>query len=469
MMGFLLVIFTSISIIGYSSIKFSTEQAYNQSYSRLEGYANSLEQIAVNQNLQIDLHFLDNLQIVMQGEDTTFRIFDKDNQMLYPQALVKWQLPSDAYKEALKGKVIHIKNDHENSQSPFSKKEAYTSVIVPWKKNGKVVGIIWVGSRVKNVEELIYREKRNIVIALLITTLVAIMMSFVLSFFISVRIKRLSNATKKVAMGDFDVQLPSKDSDEIDDLAKDFNIMVQSLKQSHKEIEAQEERRNHFMADAAHEMRTPLTTINGILEGLQYDAIPEEAKPKSINLMQSETKRLIRLVNENLDYEKIRNNQIILVKSEFDAKPILNNLLTQMKKKAEKAKDKLIVDCPNSVMTYADQDRFIQMLVNLVQNALQFTHNGKIIISGKRIEHGAEFMVSDTGIGMDQKQLKFIFDRFYKVDASRARLGSGESGLGLSIVSSLVKQHGGEIDVTSEPNKGSKFVIKLFDKGYEKK
>lgn len=470
MLAFLLIIVTSIAIIGYSALNFATNQAYEQSYHRLEGYARSLGNLALEErpaSKKLDRNFLSKMQIVMQGEDMNLRIFNSKSEQVYPETPAKLSIPKNITKKLKKGDVIKIKNDHEDKRVSFSSRDAYTSILYPWHQNGKFVGILWIGSRVQNVEQSIKREKRNLVTALLITLMVGLFLSFILSYFISNRIQRLSKATKKIAQGNFNVHLNHGETDEIDDLAHDFNLMVSALKQSNEEIKAQEQRRDQFMADAAHEMRTPLTTINGILEGLQYNAIPEADKPKSIALMQSETRRLIRLVNENLDYEKIRSNKITLLKTNFNAFVVLNDLLTQMKKKAKQENDKLVLHCPEKVDVYADRDRFTQIMVNLVQNALQFTKDGTVTISGKRIEHGAQFSVRDTGIGMSDDQKKFIFDRFYKADASRAKLGSGESGLGLAIVLSLIKQHGGKIEVDSEPGIGSTFTVTLYDEGHE--
>lgn len=470
-LGFLLVIITSIVIISSSTIHFATIQAYSQSYTRLEEYGTSIGKLALakdNPKHELDAKFLKNLQVVMEGEDVNLRIFNNKNRQVYPETTMNWALPQKLFKQLKNGKKIRIRNDHEDGRvSSFSNKDAYTSVIVPWRSKGKLVGVIWIGSRVQNVEQMIVREKHNLLTALLSSLVIGGLISFILSYYISRKIKLLSNATKKVAQGDFNVHLKHKDTDEIDDLARNFNIMVNALKESNDEIKAQEKRREQFMADAAHEMRTPLTTINGLLEGFEYDAIPEEAKPKSIALMHSETKRLIRLVNENLDYEKIRNNKISLIQSKFNATEVLANLLTQMKQKAAQKNDELILNCPQQVEVYADKDRFTQIMVNLVQNALQFTENGKITISAKRIEHGAQFKIADTGIGMNKKQMKYIFERFYKADPSRAKIGSGESGLGLSIVLSLIKQHGGKINVDSEPGKGATFTVTLYDKGYK--
>ena len=148
------------------------------------------------------------------------------------------------------------------------------------------------------------------------------------------RINRMKKATKQISEGNFDVYLEVKGQDELDELAEDFNQMATTLKASHQEIERQEERRRQFMADAAHEMRTPLTTINGLLEGMAYQAIPKDQEAKSIELMRKETKRLIRLVNENLDYEKIRTNQISMVIQKMNATEIVRNVLTQLENKA---------------------------------------------------------------------------------------------------------------------------------------
>lgn len=473
MLGFFLIIALSVGIIGYSALHFSTDQAYEQTYHRLEGYAKSLGELAQENDSTspaLDENFLNKMQTVMQGEDMSLRIFSLERNQLYPQTVLRVQLPNWIMKKIRQGKVVRIKNDHLNKgKGPiFSNRDAYTSIVYPWKDSSNhVIGCIWLGARVQNIEQIIEQEKKNLLTALGTTLFIGILLSFILSYYISVRIQRLSNATKRVTDGDFNASLKVGHVDEIDDLAKNFNVMVKALKKSNEEIAAQEKRREEFMADASHEMRTPLTTINGILEGLQYHAIPEEAIPKSIELMQSETKRLIRLVNENLDYEKIRSNKISLIKTKFNVFEVLSNLRTQMEQKALEADDKLLVNCPKDLFIYADKDRFTQIMVNLIQNALQFTKNGEIKIIGKRVTHGTQVIVQDTGIGMNEEQKKFIFDRFYKADVSRAKYGSGESGLGLAIVLSLIRQHGGKIEVESELGHGAKFIVTLYDEGYE--
>lgn len=471
MLGFLLIILITISIIGYTELDFVKNQTYSQNFVRMEQYADSIGELAAIDGKEgsrmLNGNFLDQLQFVFRGDNIHFRIFNDQNKQVYPYQSQEFSLSPSVFNALRSGQEIKIRNNNRERSYIGVTKNAYTGVLMPWFSGKKFIGIIWIGSTVKNVEQPIRQAKHNLLNALLITLCVGIILSLILSYYSTTKIKRLSKATEKVANGDFNIQIQHKDHDEIDQLASNFNYMVRKLKESNEEIKQQERRRDQFMADAAHEMRTPLTTINGILEGLQYDAIPEESKPKSIALMRRETKRLIRLVNENLDYEKIRNNQIMLTKVNFNASKVLLDLKTQLSQNAKKANDDLQVEVPDDVEVYADRDRFTQIMVNLIQNAIQFTHDGEITVSAKRIEHGAQFSVKDNGIGMSQDQIKYIFERFFKADPSRARLGTGESGLGLSIVSSLIKQHGGKVEVKSQPHKGSTFIVTLYDKGFE--
>ena len=471
MLSFLLIILTTVSIIGFSEINNATKQSYEYNYQRMEDFASALGTLAASDekkgSAMLNPKFLHKLEFVLHSDRVYLSVFDKQGAQIYPEKNDDTHLTSKRVLQLKQGKKLHIKNNNEALSSLGHKKDACTGVLLPWKDNGKFIGAIWLGVRVAKVERPVTIAKQNLFSALVSAIIVGLMLSFILSFYATDRIKKLSRATKKVAAGDFDVQTNYSGNDEITQLADNFNQMVRALKKSNQELKEQEKRRDQFMADAAHEMRTPLTTINGILEGLQYDAIPDKAKPKSIALMNRETKRLIRLVNENLDYEKIRNNQINLVKTTFNARKTLDDVTMQLKQNAAKVNDTITINAPRDLPIYADKDRFTQIMVNLVQNAIQFTSDGEIQISGYRVAHATTIVVEDNGIGMNQQQIKYVFERYFKADPSRSRSGKGEYGLGLSIVSSLIKQHGGKISVQSEINQGAEFTIILFDRGYE--
>ena len=471
MLSFLLIIITTVSIIGFSEINNTTQQSYEYNYRRMEDFAAALGTLATNDKkdgaAMLNPKFLKKLEFVLHSDRVYLSVFNAHGSQVYPQRNDKIKLTSHRLRQLKSGKKLRIKNNNEALSSLGYKKDACTGVLIPWKDKGKFIGAMWLGVRIAQVERPVRIAKQNLFNALVSAIIVGLVLSLVLSFYATNRIKKLSIATKKVTAGDFDVQTHYCGHDEISQLTDNFNQMVRTLKKSNQEVKEQEKRRDQFMADAAHEMRTPLTTINGILEGLQYDAIPDKAKPKSIALMSRETKRLIRLVNENLDYEKIRNNQINLVKTRFNARKTFDDVTMQLKQNAAKADDTIFITAPKNLPVYADKDRFTQIMVNLVQNAIQFTANGKIEISGYRIAHATVIMIKDNGIGMNQQQIKYAFERYFKADPSRSRSGKGEYGLGLSIVSSLIKQHGGKISVQSAINQGAEFTIILFDQGYE--
>ena len=137
------------------------------------------------------------------------------------------------------------------------------------------------------------------------------------------------------------------------------------------------------MADVSHEMRTPLTTISGVIEGLKNDMIPEEDKERGINLVSQEAKRLIRLVNENLDYEKIRSNQIQLYREDIQLLELLEIIQEQLSAQAEEKNIQILVEADEEVMVNADYDRLVQILINITKNSIQFTSDGTIWLRGR--------------------------------------------------------------------------------------
>lgn len=208
-------------------------------------------------------------------------------------------------------------------------------------------------------------------------------------------------------------------------------------------------------------MKTPLTTISGVIEGLKSDMIPEEEKERGIQLVSQEAKRLIRLVNENLDYEKIRSNQVKLNIEPIQLIDVFEIVKEQLLSQTEEKNNIMIIEADENEIIYADYDRLIQILINIVKNSIQFTQNGKIFLRGKPGYKETIIEIEDTGIGMDEKEIENIWQRFYKADLSRTNNKYGEFGLGLSIVKQLVILHQGEINVTSKKGKGTKFEIKL--------
>src|SRR5699024_6763383 len=248
MLGFLLIIVTTISIIGYSEIGYARNQAYMQNYQRMESYANSLGELAEtdvkNGTALLNDNFLNQLEFVLRGDDVHLRIFDDKNTQIYPRVNAKVQLSDKIFSTLQNGQEIRIQNNHTENSPIGLTKDAYTGVLVPWMNGKNLVGIAWISSRVKHVERPIYMAKRNLLRALLITVAVGLILSFIISYYSTKRIKRLARATQKVASGNFNVQIAHKDSDEIDQLAENCNKMVKSSKQTNEEVKAQEKRRD---------------------------------------------------------------------------------------------------------------------------------------------------------------------------------------------------------------------------------
>ncbi|KRK34497.1 sensor histidine kinase [Levilactobacillus parabrevis] len=465
MLGFFAAIMIILIIMGVSYSQMTRHMVYSNTWNSLEKYSNSL----IEQSLRIssqdgnavnfDTTALENSEQLLQNQAVSTTIYSASNRVVFPASVYQQSIKQTDWKKLKNNQIIHKVVDRRVRNKDGRVSPAMTEVMKPYFYNHKLVAVVVMGAFVSDINTSVNQINRNLIRALLVSIVVAIVASYILARYYTSRINRLRKATNQVARGNYDVEMTSKNRDEIDDLINDFNGMAQSLKDSQEEIQRQEQRRREFMANASHEMRTPLTTINGLLEGLAYDAIPEESKEESIDLMRSETSRLIRLVNENLDYEKIRSNQISLNLHEFNAVDALHNIVEQLKQKADDSGDVLELQSPKEIPVYADYDRFVQIMFNITQNAIQFTRDGTITISAQRGYEETIVKVADTGMGMSDEQLQNIWERYYKADPSRKNTKYGESGLGLSIVHQLVQLHHGKISVTSKENVGTTFTV----------
>lgn len=465
MLGFFAAITIILVLLGVSYTQMTRHMVYSNTWNSLEKYSNSLIEQSLRisadnaQTVNFDTTALENSEQLLQNQAVSVTIYSATNKIVFPANVYQQAINQTDWRKLNRNQIIHKVVDRRMRNKNGRVTPAVTEVMKPYFYNHKLVAVVVMGAFVSDINTNINQINHNLIRALLVSVLVAVVASYILARYYTSRINRLRIATNQVSRGDYDVHMTSRNRDEIDDLINDFNGMTHSLKTSQEEIQRQEQRRREFMANASHEMRTPLTTINGLLEGLAYDAIPEDSKEESIELMRSETSRLIRLVNENLDYEKIRSNQITLNLHEFNAVDALHNIVEQLKQKADDSGDILELQAPEHIAVYADYDRFVQIMFNITQNAIQFTQHGHITISAQRGYEEAIIKIADNGMGMSDEQLQNIWERYYKADPSRKNTKYGESGLGLSIVHQLVQLHHGKISVTSKAGSGTTFTV----------
>lgn len=217
-----------------------------------------------------------------------------------------------------------------------------------------------------------------------------------------------------------------------------------------------------FVANVSHELRTPLTSIRMAAESLQMGAMASETlRTKFASNIQREAERLTRLVNEILVVANLRGRPVLHL-SDFSPLDLAQEVIATLEPHAALNHVDLRLEAPDDVPAVRwDRDRVHQVILNLVDNAIKFTPaEGRVTLRFTMLEGGLEVRVIDTGIGIPEIDRPRIFDRFYRVDKSRSRV-TGGVGLGLSIVKDLIVAHKGTIDVASEINVGTEFIIRM--------
>lgn len=298
-----------------------------------------------------------------------------------------------------------------------------------------------------------------ILYAILPSVLIALVLSAVMSRQFVKPLQQMTHVADRIADGHYDERLPQREEpleaqDELGQLAARFNRMTAQLEQV-------EDMRQKLVGDVAHELRTPLTVIKGSLDGLMDGVLAPDAA--TYERIYRQVARMDRLVDDLQELNRIEEGIIELRIKPVDVGQVLTNLIQTLDVNYSAKNVDLNLQAPEmALMVLADEDRFEQVMINLLSNALQSTsEGGQVLVQAENTGNAARISVADTGIGIAPEHLEKVFSRFYRVDDSRSRQAGG-SGIGLTVAKKLVEAMGGRIWAESAgPDQGAVFTFTL--------
>ena len=252
-------------------------------------------------------------------------------------------------------------------------------------------------------------------------------------------ITRLTNATKELSKGNYNVRVNYVGDDEISRLNQGFNQMAQQLAK-------QEETRQKFISDISHEFQTPLTAIQGFANILKEEDLPKEQRQKYADIILFHSKRLSTLSKNMLQLTLLEREEVDLEFTTFSIVDQLTRVISTQENQAILKDIEIVFENPRkNIMVYGDEQRLEQVWINIISNAIKYTDKGGLITIGiKKTSRDVEVSIEDTGHGMSKEVISHIFERFYREEKARSVEGNG---LGLSIVKSIIDLHHGKIDV----------------------
>lgn len=333
--------------------------------------------------------------------------------------------------------------------------EAVLTVGYPIRHKNEVVLALFMNVSLPEINR-VSTDALNIgIAALLVTTLLASGLMFFIMRALTREIKDLNNAVRTIMDGNLEYQIETKRKDELGQLIGSFNEMA-------RELQRTDEIRRNFISDLSHDLRSPLTSVIGYVQGLQDGTVPEERRSRTLHIVEEESRRLLKLTNDILDLSIIQSGQMILNPSDFDMHQLLLQTVDTLEERIEKKHLNLIFDLEKqSPLVHGDPHQIARVVTNLLDNAVKFSDEGGVL-QIKTEQKGNKLLIGvrNTGTPIQEDQLNRIWSRFSKLDTSRG-LDKGSSGLGLAIVREILKAHGEKIDVYSNEYIGTLFIFSL--------
>jgi len=360
------------------------------------------------------------------------------------------KLTEEEFVQVLKGGTI-IKTGRFGGRFPIP----VLTVGVPLNIAGDIRGGIFLHSPIEGIRSTLSDVYRNVWRASLMSAFLAIILVYGISRMISKPLIQINDISREFALGNFKRRVKVTTKDEVGQLAKNFNAMADSL-------DKLEQMRRNFVANVSHELRSPLTSIVGYVQGVIDKTIQPEDQSKYLTVALDESKRLSKLISDFLDLAQIESGQFPLNISVFDINEKLRRILISKEENINKNTQRVEV-CFDEEQCFveADPDRIDQVIQNLVDNAVKFNKLGGRLFFRIWKHHGKVYVkIEDEGEGIPKDEIPMIWERFYQIEKLRNLKNDGK-GLGLSIVKKIIEQHNENIWVNSILGEKTAFVFSL--------
>ena len=335
-------------------------------------------------------------------------------------------------------------------------RSVFTCAVGVYNGEGALCGMIAVCSRDRNLGFTVENLTQTIITSAMLVLLASLIAAYFLTERTIAPLREMQRAARDFALGKFDSRVRVRGKDEVAELSEAFNHMADSL-------ENLEKMRNSFVANVSHDLRTPMTTIAGFIDGIRDGVIPPESRDHYLEVVSIEVHRLSRLVATLLDISRIQAGERKFTMKPFDICEMARQILISFEQKIEEKRLNIEFECDEDHMSVlADHDAIYQIFYNICHNAVKFSYDGglfRIKISYTK-DKKALISVYNEGEGIPTEDLPMVFDRFYKSDKSRGLDKSGV-GLGLYIAKTIVNAHGEKIGVSSEAGKYCEFHFTL--------
>lgn len=443
-----------VSVVLFSSIVvFNSQQQWIEDKNELlsknvEIIARMSSEISVKQSC-------DTIDVIGEIIDATIFVVDESGNFIYISGNQKdapdYSQPIDAkvLKKALRGKY-----SEKGTLNGALKSKCFV-VGVPIEYSGVAQGVVFATVPMRAANTYTVSTLKTVILCAVTVLIFAFCVTYVVSAQMSRPLRNMAQVVKKIESGDFSAKVPVGRHDEIGQLAEALNKMTVS-------IGALENMRRSFISSVSHELKTPMQTISGFVDGILDGTIPENEREKYLRIVSEETKRLSRLVNSMLQLSRLESEKMKLNKTTFNISDMIISVFLSFEKKVEEKNINIVeLDLLEPLTLTADRDLIYQVVYNLTENAIKFTPNGgEISVKCVSDKQAVKLSIRNTGEGLTQKEMTQIFDRFYKTDRSRSVDKSG-MGFGLYIVKTIVSLHNGYISVGSVLSEYTEFEVKL--------